>query len=1501
MSSIDKRIVQMQFDNQGFERGVKTTQKSLESLNESLKMKTASTGLTEALRGVNTLTSSGLGALGIGVDAVSSKFNALGIIAATALMNITNRAIDTARNVSKSLTIEPITDGFNEYETKMNSIQTILTNTASKGTTLDDVKTALAELNKYSDQTIYNFADMTRNIGTFTAAGVDLDTSVSAIKGIANLAAGSGSSAQQASTAMYQLSQALAAGKVSLQDWNSVVNAGMGGELFQNALKETAKEMGIYVDKSKPFRETLKDDWLTTEVLTKTLQKFAEDESLIKAATEVKTFTQLLDTMKESVGSGWATSWEYIIGDKDQATEFFTTVSDGFNRLIQPSTDARNSMLKFWNEHGGRSAVIEGLTNVMASFQKVMRGIGMAWDMVFPPMTGQKLVDLSNKFKDLTEKFKITDQTAGKIGKVFKGLFDAMLLVKDGVAAVISGFSPMMEVFKKIFTNIFDGIASFGGAISDLRQYINDVGLFNIISSQLQKATSYVADFVLKVGGYIASLASKIKGLNFSSFIGGIGKIFGKVSDIVMGFFDRFDGVMGQLNFQGLMQAFHTIAKAKSLVIIADAVRNMLSNKSESSGGLFEGIKNLIDSYADIGEKIGEVLGTVKESLETFQQGIKVDMLLKIAAAIAILAASLLLIASIEPDNLKVGLAGMAGLFLELTIAFAALNKIGLDGSLFKVSSLLMTFSIAILILSAALKSVSSIPTEQMASGLMGMALMILLLKTSLNSMMHQVQYMKKVSTAIVVFGVALLVLVEVVDRLGGIDTDKMINGLLGLGLLLAEIAAFMFLAKFGSVGVASATGILILSAALLVLEKAVDGFGGMDTDKMIQGLIGVAAILTEIALFSKFGGGGFNLIGVGTGLVIIGAGITILANALESFSNLKWEEMARGLTAMAGGLVLLGAASTLMSGAKLAAVGVGVAIMSASLLLLSSALKSMGSMTWEEIGKGLLVLAGALTILGVAMYAMSGAILGAAAMVVMAGALAILTPQLLMLSNMSLEGVGIALLALAGAFTVLGLAGLLLTPVVPTLLALSGVIVLLGLGAMAAGAGLALIGTGIGAIAVAVAGSGLAIVEFLKQLLNLLPLLGTKLGEMVINMAKALGDGLAEITIAIETVLMALLTAIQNVLPKVIEVAVDIVEALAEGLARGVPAVVTAAMELIKGVLQGIADNIQDIVEAGADCVIGFMDGLANKLPEVIESGINLALSFIEGVAEGLTNNQERMGEAVRQVIEALLTTGVEVITGGATGFLEGGKELLQGLADGIEENWPKVKEAVKGAIDKAKGAVANVGTKLLQAGKDLIQGFINGIGSMAWSVISKATEVVGGAVEAVKNFLGINSPSRVFMEIGKYTAQGMSIGLDKYAYLAEDSASGLAENVVNNVKNPLSNIAKLVDGDIDVNPTITPVMDLTNVEQGARRLSDMIGSQDVRINARTGILAGSVGRIQNGKDNSDVISAIKDLKEGLSNSTSYNINGITYDDGSNITNAVETLVRAARIERRI
>ena len=1494
MSSIDKRIVQMQFDNQGFEKGVSTTMKSLNSLNESLKMKGATNGLSEVNSSMNKLTSLGMGALSSGIEGVTSRFNAMGIIATTALMNITNRAIDAGRNFANALSIAPIMDGFSEYETKMNAIQTILTNTESKGTTLDDVIATLDELNTYADQTIYNFAEMTRNIGTFTAAGIDLETSATAIKGIANLAAGSGSSSAQASTAMYQLSQALAAGKVGLQDWNSVVNAGMGGELFQNALKDTAKQMGIYVNESKPFRETLQDNWLTSEVLIKTLESFADNESLLKAATEVKTFTQLIDTMKESVGSGWATSWEYIIGDKEQAAEFFTAISDGFNSIIQPSTDARNEMLKTWNENGGRAAVIEGLTNVVQGLGKALGAIGDAWKEVFPPMTGEKLIELSNKFKDLTENFKMSDKTAGKIKNTFKGVFDVVRLVGEGIISVLGALTPLTKIFDGFGTTILNTTSKIGGFFSGVKESAKEMGFFESISSGIKTGSEEIAGFLLGVKDATSTMIGYLTDLDFSSFFGAIGKGFKAIGGFLKPIMDSIADVIGTIDFGTIFD----LVKAGSAVEIVRQLKNMFGEVSDVA----ESTKGVIGSFKGIGKGVKETLSTVKDTLEAYQKDLSASLLLKIAGSIAILAGSLLLISSIDKDKMVGGLMGLAIIFGELAAAYVLMSKFGSFKGMFKLGGFLISFATSVTILSSALKKLSEIEPERLMTGVFGLTSVMLVAVSTAKLMGKNTKSFIGSATSLIIFGSALHVMAGALEKIGSIEPEKLGTGLTALAMLLAELMFFMAGAKFGGLGITSATGILILSNALLVLKDAVEGFGSMDPDSIIRGLAGVAGILSEIALFSIASPGGIKMISLGVALNLIGHGLVTLSESLKSFGGIKWDEMGRGLTAMAGGLVVIGTASKLISGIKMTVVAVGISAMAGAMGLLGLTLKSFGGMSWEQIGKGMTVLAGSLTILAAAMYAMSGGILGAAALVVMAGAIAVLTPQLLLLSTMSIEGIGIALLGMAGAFTILGLAGLVLGPLVPILAGLAGVIALIGLGAAACGAGLMMIGAGLTSVGVAVGGSGLLIVEFLRQLLNLLPKFGSKMGEAIVKLAEAIGQGAPQIIGAVTAVISEILTSLGTLIPQFIQLAVDVVIAFAKGIETAVPELVTSGLNMLLGVLQGIADNIQPIVEAGADCVINFTNGMANKLPEVIDSGINLALSFIEGVADGLLNNQDRIATAIDKVIRAILTTGGSVLSAGIPDFVTKGGELLMGAINGIVEKWPDIKESVKGAIDSAKEGMVNAGTALWQAGRDMIQGFINGIASMATSVATKAKEVASGAVSTVKKFLGIHSPSRVFIEIGKFTAQGMSVGLNKYSRLAVNSAEGMASNVVDSVRNPLSTISKILDGDMDINPTITPVMDLSNISKGTRLLNSMIGNKDVQINARSGVIAGSVGKIQNRYDNSDVISALNGLKEQLNNTgPSYTINGITYDDGSSVSAAVQSLVRAARIERRL
>ena len=367
--TVDERVVSMQFDNRHFEQNVKTTMSTLDKLKKSLKLESAAKGFENISASAKKCD---LSPVSKGVEETHRRFSAFEVMAVTALANITNSAVNAGKRIVKALTLDPVTTGFSEYETKINAVQPIMSKTASKGKTMADVTKVLNELNLYADKTIYNFAEMTRNIGTFTAAGVGLEEAATAIQGIANLAAASGSSSQQASTAMYQLSQALAAGTVKLMDWNSVVNAGMGGEKFQLALKETAREHGIAVDnmikKEGSFRESLRHGWITADVLNDTLRKFTvegakeyaasmgysaeqtaalvkEAQSMEDAATKVKTFTQLWDTLKESAQSGWAQTWELIIGDFEEAKEFLTGLSDLFGGIINHFSDARNNLL----------------------------------------------------------------------------------------------------------------------------------------------------------------------------------------------------------------------------------------------------------------------------------------------------------------------------------------------------------------------------------------------------------------------------------------------------------------------------------------------------------------------------------------------------------------------------------------------------------------------------------------------------------------------------------------------------------------------------------------------------------------------------------------------------------------------------------------------------------------------------------------------------------------------------------------------------------------------------------------------------------------------------------------------------------------------------------------------------------------------------------------------------------------------------------------------------
>ena len=1601
----------MEFNNQGFESGVRTTLNSLKNLNEKLKMNEGSKGLDNISRAASKVNLNGLGQ---GVETVKAKFTALGVVGATVLSNITNSAMNAGKNLVSALTIEPIKDGFNEYETKMNSIQTILTNTAHQGTTLADVTKALNELNTYADKTIYNFAEMTKNIGTFTAAGVDLKTSTAAIKGIANLAAASGSSSTQASTAMYQLSQALATGKVSLQDWNSVVNAGMGGKLFQDALIRTSNVMGTGADaaikKYGSFRDSLtKGEWLTGDVLTETLKQISGAyteaelkaqgytdaqakaimqlaENATKAATEVKTVSQLFDTMKESVGSGWAQSWEYIIGDKDQAAKLLTSISDGFNNIIQPSTDARNAMLKFWNENGGRDDVIKGVTNIVQGVGKGLGAIKDGFREVFPPMTGEKLVQISEGFKNLTEKFKMSDSTAGKIKNTFKGVFSVLNLGKNAVTTLFKAFSPLTNVFGtigKVLLSVTSGIGKFASSLNDAA---NKSNFFGKISDGISSGLNAIGSVISGAGKGIMSFFDYLSKLDFSKVFGALG---GAIQGIGNGLAPILEGVgkaLSTIDFGAIFGALTTLITGGIFKTIKGSLDTLKSTVEDST--------SFFDSIKKVGDSVSDILDSVGDSLTAWSQNIKAGTLLKIAAAVGILAFSLATLSTIDDAGLNTALTGITALFVELIGAMAYLEKIDMTKGFLKMGGLataMIGLATAILLLSASMKILSGLNWEEIAKGLVSIAGLMVTMSAAAKLMEGSGKGLIKTAASMIVFGAAIAIFASSVKSLGNMDTNNLVQGLVGIGAVLTEMVAFAKLMDGVKMGLGNAAGILVLAAALNVLASAVSQFGNMDLSALVQGLAGIGVILTGLSVFSRFGTTSGGIITTAIGLTALAVALNLMVPAVKGMGSISWENLAKGLLGMAGSLVVLGTATALISGGKLSLVAVGVGLMSASLLVLSAALQSFSSMSWESLAVGLAALAGSLTILGVAMYAMSGCILGATAMVIMAGALALLTPQLVALSSLSLQQVGIGLLALAGAFTVIGVAGLLLTPVVPTLIALAGAISLLSLSCALIGAGLLAFGTGLTLVGAAAAGSGFAILEFIRQLLNLLPTLGTKLAEAVTNLITGFANGLPQIMTAVTQLVTVLLQALSNCIPQIITTATQLVVALGTAIANAAPMLMSAAARLILAILEGIATNIGQIVSKGAEVVVNFLNGIAENLGQVIQAGINLAIQFINGVANGLRSNSAALSSAIVNLLSAMGTAALSIL-GALTGsFLKAGAALIKGIISGIKGAIGGVGSAVKGVLSSAKSALGSAGSALVSAGKSLISGFINGVrgmfgaagnaargvlntcksalgsagsalvsagralingfvngirgmigavGGAIRSVISAAKSAASGAASALvsagrnlinglasgirsgisaaksaissgissvvskaKAILKIHSPSRVFMEIGRYTVLGLAKGLTKYASIANKPAEGLAQSVINSTNKALNEVSKVLSTDMDSNPVITPVLDLTNVENGASRLNNLLSNRTMNIAGVSGGISRSIGSVQNGVSNEEIVSAIKDLKNGLGNTsnTTYQINGITYDDGSNITNAVETLVRAAKMERRI
>lgn len=1334
--TIDERVVEMRFDNKQFESNVQTSLSTIEKLKKSLDMDGATKGLESIDSAAKKVDMSGLGSA---VETVKTRFSALEIMAVTALANITNSVVNTGKQMLRSLTIEPISQGFEEYELKMGSIQTIMMST---GASLEEVNKYLQELNTYSDKTIYSFQDMTSNIGKFTNAGVGLEDAVMAIQGVSNVAAVSGANANEASRAMYNFAQALSAGYVKLIDWKSIENANMATVEFKTQLLESAVACGTLtktadgmyktvkgnvIDATHGFNDSLQDQWMTTEALVGTLRNYADETTEIgakafAAAQDVKTFTQLIDTLKEAVGSGWANTWEILFGDFEEAKELWTGLSQVVGGFIDAQADARNEMLQGWKDLGGRTKLIEALKNAFEGVQSVIKPIYEAFREIFPPTTAQQLYDITENLRKFTANLKLSDTASANLKSTFKGLFAILDIVKQAFSAIFTAIKPLFGGFGTLGDGILGFTGGIGDAIVTFDEFIKTSGAF-------QKVGEGIATVIQTIMTALSTLKNKIKekfeSANFELFhflsavwnavktIGsGIVKILGELGSSLA-------KNLGEANFSGIIDLLNGI----------------------SFGAIAVGITKFVGTFRKAIEDIGSfkesfigILDSVRGCFEAYQTQLQAGTLLKIASAIAILTASLIALSLVDSEKLNVALGAITVLFAELLASMAVFNKIsGQATGVMKSVTAMLGIATAVLILASALKKIADLDAKQLTTGLIGVASLTTMMVAAAKAMSSNSKTIIKGATQMVIFAAAIKILASVCEQLAKLDWNQLAKGLVGVGVLLAEVSLFLRTAKFSGKSITTATGIVILSAAIKVLASACKDFGEMKWEDIGKGLASIAVLLAEVTAFTKLTGNAKHVISTGVALIAIGAAMKIFASAVKDFSGMQWDEIARGLVAMAGALVAVTIAVNFMP-KNMIGIGTGLIAVSAALLILANALNQMGSMSWEEIAKGLITLGGAMAILAIGLNAMTGTLAGSAALLVAASALLVLTPVLAILGAMSWSSIVKGLVTLAGAFAILGVAGAVLTPLVPSILALSGSLALIGVAVVGIGAGLALAGAGLSALAVgltALAAAGTAgataIVASLTVIITgvaaLIPAIVAKIGEAIVEFCKVIADSAGAIGEAVKAVVLMLVDVLVECVPAIADGALKLIAGVLEALVEYTPSIVDSIFQFLIAVLEGVAKNLPSLIQAAVDVLMAFFSGIVGALKGIdtetllkgivgigLLAAIMAALSAVAALVPGAMLGVLGMGAVIAELALVLAAVGALAQIPGLNWLINEGGNLLQGIGTAIGK-------FVGGIVG---GFMSGVSSQFPQIGSDLsgfmtnVQPFLDGAASI-------------------------------------------------------------------------------------------------------------------------------------------------------------------------------------------
>lgn len=1095
--TIDQRVVEMRFDNANFEKNVSTSMSTLDKLKKSLKFEDSAKGFENISKAAGRVD---MGGLSNGVESVRLKFSALEVMAVTALSNITSKAVDTGLQLVKSLSVDQITAGWDKFASKTSSVATLV----AQGYDLSEVNNQLDRLNWFTDETSYNFTDMVANIAKFTATGKGLTESVTAMEGIANWAALSGQNAQTASHAMYQLSQAMGAGVMRKEDYKSIQNASMDTEEFRQKCLDAAVALGTLKQNSdgtykslvadvkdgnftiSQFAEHLTQDaWLTSDVMMKVfgdysaaveqIYAYADEKGItasqaieelgdsvdafglkaFKAAQEARSWSDAVDSVKDAVSTGWMQTFELIFGNQEEATQLWTDLANSMYDVFASSGEARNELLKEWKELGGRDALLEGFWNSWKVFfgdgDEVVGLLGTikeAFSEIFPPITSERLVQITEKFRDLTENFKMSDETAQNLKNTFKGVFAVFDIGRQGIKALgdifghlLSKLIPVGDGFLGITGSVGEWLVSIDEAIKTgdgLAKFVEFVnGAIDKLASGFKVAKDYVVEFIKSftgIGSIEELLATVSNGI--SSFFSGVVEHAKSSEGTISAIGGTIKKVVGTI-WDTIKTAFKWLSENVSIGdIFAGLAGGGIFVAAKKLSGLIEKIKDALeklfgsDKDSGIKGKFAEVMNSVHDTLSSFADGIKVSSIVAIAVAIGILSASMNALAELDVGEITKSLVAigiMLGMLSRTMKSISkTLNGLGSKG-LLKASGSLVLVAAAVAIFAGALKKIADLSLADLAKGLIALGGGLFILVQGLKSI-EKSNLSISTSLALIALATSCRILASALQQFAKLSWNEIGRGLTAMAGALAElVVAVSILSKYSDgKSLLGALSIIAISLVLGKIAKALKKFGEMPWDEIERGLTGMGYALAELAAVITIlnqVGGGKSLVGA-ISIVAIVLSLNKLGDALKKFGGMSWGEITRGLVGMGGALAevagIAGALGYLAGFSGLLGAGT-IFIVIQGLAKLADAFKSFGSMSWGEIARGLTGMGGALLEVGAiagALGALTGplGLLGAGTLLLAIQGLIDLADAFKSFGEMPWDEIGRGLVSMGGA-----------------------------------------------------------------------------------------------------------------------------------------------------------------------------------------------------------------------------------------------------------------------------------------------------------------------------------------------------------------------------------------------------------------------------------------------------------------------------------------------------